>query len=214
MITALYVVIGTAFLVALLLALRGFIKNYVKWRGEMLVTCPESEKPTGVVLNAKHAAVTAALGGHDLILANCTRWPERQNCGQECLSQIESSPEGCLIRNILKSWYLGRACVYCGRKFREIHWHDHKPALRSKQGDFVEWSQIPAESLPDVLRTHDPVCWNCFIAENFRLVHPELVTDRPRKPAASHYPTHTWPLQDGLNYEPDPDGEAPLPSNH
>jgi len=186
MITALYVVIGTAFLLALVLALRGFIRNYVKWRGERLVTCPETEKSAGVVVNAKHAAVTAALGDRDLTLNDCTRWPERRNCGQACLAQIESAPEGCLVRNILQGWYRGKSCIYCGRKFQEIHWHDHKPALRDRKGDFLEWVQVPADQLSEVLQTHDPVCWNCFIAENFRRVHPELVTDRPQKTATWH----------------------------
>jgi hypothetical protein len=42
----------------------------------------------------------------------------------------------------------------------------------------VQWSEIPAEKLQEVMRTHQPVCWNCHIAETFRREHPELVVDR------------------------------------
>ena len=38
------------------------------------------------------------------------------------------------------------------------------------------------EQLPEIFATHQPVCWNCHIAESFRRLHPELVTDRPLEP--------------------------------
>jgi len=39
-----------------------------------------------------HAAATTALGDPELRLKGCSHWPEREQCGQECLSQIESAP--------------------------------------------------------------------------------------------------------------------------
>jgi hypothetical protein len=30
-----------------------------------------------------------------------------------------------------------------------------------------------------VLGTHMPVCWNCYIAQKFRLDHPDMVVYRP-----------------------------------
>jgi hypothetical protein len=30
-----------------------------------------------------------------------------------------------------------------------------------------------------VLETHLAVCWNCYIAQSFRLNHPEMVVYRP-----------------------------------
>ena len=181
MTTAIYVIIVVASIIALSYFLYNFVKKYLKWCGQRLVICPETKKPTAVQMDAKHAAITATLGGQDLILKDCTRWPERQDCGQQCLRQIETSPENCLIRNILTNWYNDKTCIYCGQKIEEIHWHDHKPVFRSPDGNFVEWSQVPVENLPIVLETHTPVCWNCFIAENFRRQYPELVLDRHAK---------------------------------
>ena len=41
-----------------------------------------------------------------------------------------------------------------------------------------QWNEIPAEKLPKVFETHLPICWNCYITETFRRVHPELVLNR------------------------------------
>lgn len=61
---------------------------YLKYRGRMVVTCPETREQVGVRVDAKHAALTAAVGHPDLRLKSCTRWPEKRDCGQECLLQI------------------------------------------------------------------------------------------------------------------------------
>jgi hypothetical protein len=54
----------------------------------------------------------------------------------------------------------------------------HGAALRGHDGPTLQWTEVPAEYLPQLFRTHSPVCWNCHIAETFRHMHPELVTDR------------------------------------
>jgi hypothetical protein len=113
-------------------------------------------------------------------LRDCSRWPERQGCGQECLKQIELSPDGCLVRHILGGWYEGKNCAICRKPFGEINWADHKPALLSPHGKNVEWAEIRAETVPDVLATHAPVCWNCHIVRTFCQQHPDLVLDRSR----------------------------------
>src|SRR5437763_3815390 len=119
------------------------------------------------------------MGLAELRLKACTRWPEKKDCGQECLAQVEWNPEGCLVWNILSGWYEGKSCFYCHVPFGEIHLIDHRPAFLSPEGRTIEWSEIPLEQIPAALDTHSPVCWNCHIAQSFRLEHPELVVDRP-----------------------------------
>jgi hypothetical protein len=46
----------------------------------------------------------------------------------------------------------------------------------------VEWKQVRPEDVPNVFRTHQPVCWNCHLAGSFRRLHPELVVDRELEP--------------------------------
>lgn len=161
-------------------------RTYLKLRGRSLVTCPETHEPTGVRVDALHAAVTALARRGGLRLKDCNRWPERKGCGQECLAQVEAAPEDCLVRAILTKWYEGRKCAFCGTPFGEINWLDHKPALMSPEKVTVEWSDVPTEEIPKVLATHMPVCWNCHTVETFRRRYPELVVDRPWKPGESH----------------------------
>lgn len=161
------------------------LSKYLRFRGARLVTCPQTNEPAGVEVDASRAALTAVLGKPDFHLTACSHWPERQGCGQECLKQIEAAPDGCLVRAILTKWYDGKRCVLCGKGLGDIDWLEHKPALMNTGRRTFEWREIRAERVPEVLSTHLPVCWNCHIAETFRRQYPELVVDRPRKPEGS-----------------------------
>lgn len=160
---------------------RRLLDAWMRYRGTRVVVCPENREMVAVNVDARHAALSASGGRPDLRLETCTRWPEKAGCGQECLGQIESAPEACLLRNILADWYQGKACAFCRRDFHAVHWHDHKPALVAPDGKIVDWQGFRAEQVVDVLATHRPVCWDCRVAETFRREHPELVTDRPSR---------------------------------
>jgi len=175
------VIAGALILAGLLVLLgRAFGRVYLKLRGARVITCPENHRPAGVKVNAAHALITALEGHEDVRLKSCSRWPEKQDCGQECLRQIEAAPEDCLVRNILTKWYAGKTCALCGKPVGEIHWNDHKPALLNAEHKTVEWQDVPAETVPDVLASHQPVCWNCHIVNSLAVQHPELVLDRAR----------------------------------
>jgi hypothetical protein len=165
---------GLAVLIALV------VRNWLRWRGARLITCPETQLPAGVRVDARHAALKSLSGPPELRLADCSRWPEKRNCGQECLKQIERSPEGCLVRYILAQWYADKECSRCGKPLGNIDWLERKPAVMAPGGKTLEWQEVPTERLADVLASHRPVCWNCHIVETFRREHPELVVERPR----------------------------------
>ena len=175
------VVLGVFFLL-----LSSAAAAYLKFRGTRLVTCPETKEPAAVEVDAQYAGFTALMGERGPRLKDCSRWPERQDCGQRCLGQIVSAPEDCLVRNIFTKWYEGKTCAFCGKALGEIDWLDHKPALMSPERVTLEWKEIPAEKVPVVLQTHMPVCWDCHIAETFRRRYPELFVDRSWKPRESH----------------------------
>lgn len=177
--TGLYVALS-----ALYSAARSGLAAFARYRGKRVVVCPETGKHVAVEVDARHAAATAAKGETELVLRSCTRWPERAGCDQDCVAQIARAPEDCLVRAMLDEWYAGKSCHFCGGAFGEIGWADHKPALLSPDHLIVEWKEIAPERVPEVLRTHRPVCWDCAIVETFRADHPELVTDRGRKVAA------------------------------
>lgn len=155
------------------------LRTYLKFRGKRIVSCPENHCDAAVRVAAGKAAYGAMFGGDQLKLSECSRWPEKQACGQDCLGQIEDDPEACLVWTIVSQWFQGKECAYCHKPFVEIHWHDHPPALRDTKGKTFQWNEVPAENLHGILKTHSPVCWNCHIAETFRREHPEMVVNRP-----------------------------------
>lgn len=53
------------------------IRVYTQFRGTRLVTCPEM-------------GVHSVLDEPCLQLSECSRWPMREGCGQDCLRQVEA----------------------------------------------------------------------------------------------------------------------------
>jgi hypothetical protein len=158
---------------------RWLIRSFSKYRGTEIITCPETGKPAVVEVDALHASLTSTVGPPDIRLQNCWRWPLKEECGQECLAELDVAPDQCLVSGVLTRWYRGKNCVYCTRPFQELHWIDHHPALRSPGGELVTWPHVQLRNLWEVLETYKPVCWDCFIAQKFRLDHPDLVVLRP-----------------------------------
>jgi|CXWL01.1.fsa_nt_gi hypothetical protein len=169
-----------------------FLYAWSRRRGERRVICPETLQPVGVELAAGHVALTG-----ELRLGRCDRWPERANCGQECLAQIADSPDGCLVRTRVAAWYHGASCVFCGKEIPDFGATEHAPAVLSPDNVTRSWQEVHAAELDQVLTTHRPVCWDCHVVQTLYRKHPELVTERPAK----------W--QDAVHL---PTGEAPRPS--
>jgi hypothetical protein len=96
------VIIWESLVLLVLLVMFGLVfgRAYLKWRGERIITCPENQRPAGVLVNTRHVLLMTLEGKSDLRLKSCSRWPERKDCGQECLRQIEAAPEDCLVSQI------------------------------------------------------------------------------------------------------------------
>ena len=73
------------------------VQTYFTYRGKRLITCPETLTKEAVDVAAGKAAAEVFAGGSNLRLEECSRWPERRDCGQECLQQIVADPDNCLI---------------------------------------------------------------------------------------------------------------------
>lgn len=174
-----FLIIGLVFLVSLAVPAWMYWRNYRKYRGARVITCPETGCPAAVELDAARAARSFTFDDAELRLASCSRWPERKDCGQDCLAQIEDSPDGCLAKTMVVNWYRGATCVSCGQEIPEIRWSEHKPALMTPERKTIEWNEVPPERLPGVLATHQPVCWNCHVAQTFRDRFPDRVIDLP-----------------------------------
>jgi len=85
------------------------------------VICPETHQQVGVTIDARHAAFTGLGGTAEFHLSDCSRWPARIKCAQDCL------PEA--LRN--KPYTAGE--VHLGKTHREIY---HLPVLLAA---FAAW---------------------------------------------------------------------------
>jgi hypothetical protein len=165
--------------VVVILTLRA-VRTWWKYRGDRLITCPENHRPAGISLAAGRAAAQSLAGKPQLQLSACSRWPERAGCGQECLSQVHESPEGCLVRSILVQWYEGKCCASCQQPFGDISLVGVKPAVLLADKVSLEWSEIPVERLREILASASPICFACHMGNTLVRKHPELVVDRNR----------------------------------
>jgi hypothetical protein len=177
--TAAYLIVAALVVAAIYFSVRYFVRASQRFSGEQVIICPETGKQAMVEVDVRHAALSSLLGQTDLRLESCWRWPLRENCGQECLLQLDVAPPECLVRSVLEKWYRGQKCAFCGHAFREIELTDHKPALLNPDGVTVEWNQIPISSITQAMRVYLPVCWNCHIAQTFHRQRPDLVVERP-----------------------------------
>lgn len=173
-----------AIVVFLLYRLYGSARTYFQFRGKRLVTCPENHRTAAVELDSGEAAREAFMHKPRMLLSECSRWPERKDCGQQCLAEIAMAPSDCLVRNIVVDWFSSKECVYCGRSIAEVRewWVDHKPALLTPEKQIVTWNEFAPEQLPEFFDKCQPVCWSCSVTETFRRQHPELVSDRAPTP--------------------------------
>jgi hypothetical protein len=147
--------------------------------GDRVITCPGNQKTAVVRLDAGHAAWTDIGGERKLRLDSCSRWPERADCGRECLREVEVAPDGCLVRARLEAWYRGARCALCGLWIGSLNWFEMRPGLLTPEGRPLSWAEIPAEELPAAMAAYRPICSDCYLAESFRDHFPDRVIDDP-----------------------------------
>jgi len=64
------------------------LDTYRRFRKPRKVICPDVGNETVVGLDAKHAAVTSAIGATQLRVKDCSNWPEHDKCVQDCIEQM------------------------------------------------------------------------------------------------------------------------------
>lgn len=172
-------IVVAAVVLALIYAGVRFSRAYFRLRGTRVVTCPADQSKAAVDVNAGKAAAGAVFGTPSFSVTACSHWPERHDCGRQCLRDIQASPVDCLVRSHLSRWYEAKTCACCRRPFGTIEWHERHPALMAPNGRTLTWADVDATQLDQILASHRPVCFDCHIAETFRRAHPELVLDNP-----------------------------------
>lgn len=157
----LLIVFAIAFVLSFVPLVYVVVRNSRRFRGPRVVLCPETITPESVEVGAVRAGWTSARGDLQLRLTSCSRWPERRGCQQKCLDQIESAPDGCLVRSRVAEWYQGSACALCGNAIGEIRRTLRAPGLVSPDGKIRKWRELSVEDLAEAFATHRPICSDC-----------------------------------------------------
>ena len=139
----------------------------------------DSGKPVEVEVDRKSAFWTALRGQEHSRLQSCTRWPEKGDCGQECLEQINPSPEN--IERLLTKWYEGKSCAICTRALSPSDWRRSRLALLNEQHKLFELRDMYLEELQQTLQNMRPLCWNCHQEERTRQAVPQRVLKGDRQ---------------------------------
>jgi hypothetical protein len=177
--TTILQVLAVAFVLSWIPAIAVYYLARRRAAGERVITCPETRTTEVVRVDAGHAAWSEMRGDRNLRLEKCSRWPEKKECGQDCLREIEASPDGCLVRERLENWYRGSQCALCGMAIGPVHWFEYRPGLLTTENRVVAWEDLPARDLPTALAVGRPICSDCCVAESFRAQFPERVLDDP-----------------------------------
>lgn len=85
----LLVLIGAVVLLGIFyVLLPRFIFTYQRFRRKRVLRCPESGMLVEVDMDPRFAALTSPFGKPLLRVKNCTLWPRKKDCEQECLHDV------------------------------------------------------------------------------------------------------------------------------
>ncbi len=146
---------------AVVLAVRGYRVS----RGTRLVRCPEGGDVVQTEVNPWRAALASAFGAESNVVRACTHWPERGQCSQECLHQIETSPTGCREEDLVARWRDGRDCAVCGIHLDTTWQAPNQVAYLGPEGATSQLRDLKAEDLVRLFWSCEPVCWDCHTSQ-------------------------------------------------
>ena len=174
-------IIGAILLVALPVGIS--LQSYFRNRGRRVIICPENQRPETVELDGKFAFSSALRGEEHDRLQSCTRWPEKGDCGQECLAQVNPSPEN--LERLLQKWYQGKSCAICNRQLTPADWRRSRLALLNENQKLFELRHMHLDEVPSALDRMKPLCWNCHQEERVRQAAPPRILKGDRRSASS-----------------------------
>ena len=61
------------------------VHTFQRYRNKRLMTCPEIGGPADVNIDSRRAAFSSAFGRPLLKIKNCTLWPKKKGCDEDCI---------------------------------------------------------------------------------------------------------------------------------
>ena len=173
--------IALLFVAVLLVYLAIAARTWVRVRGERLVVCPETNLPVAVKVNVGYAIASTLWDQPELRLTSCSRWPERQDCDQPCVHQIETAPNETSPQVIAADFFGKEHCTICGLPIGAPARTTRQPGFMNPASREVDtWDSLPVQDLPRAMTAWRPLCANCTEAESFREMAPARMTDSER----------------------------------
>jgi hypothetical protein len=146
------------------------LHTYYENRGRHAVKCPANGQPADVEMDHGFVLKTAMHGQERSRLQSCSRWPENGECGQECLAQVDPSPEN--LERLFSSWFAGRSCAICTRDLTPSDWRQGRLGVLDQKQQLFELRDMAVDNLQSTLKDTSPLCWTCHQEERARQVLP------------------------------------------
>jgi hypothetical protein len=154
-------------------------RTWTEVRGARLVVCPETQQPVAVQVDVGHAVASALWEQPDLRVTSCSRWPERQDCDQPCVRQIERAPSETRPKTIASHFFARQRCAICTEKIAPLGAFTLQPGFMNPATRRVaRWDDVPPRDLPRAVADWRPLCANCTLSESLRQDFPDRVTER------------------------------------
>ncbi len=161
--------IGAAVLVGL--PLGPTLGRYFKNRSRRQVICPGDYQLAEVEVDPQFAVQASIQGrGDEARLQNCNHWPERSECGQECLAQVEATPYN--LELLFKKWFKGKRCIICSRTLTPSDWRFGRMGFLNDEFKLMELRQIDLTELGSIEEPKRPLCWSCHQQEKQHQAKP------------------------------------------
>ncbi len=61
------------------------VHTFQRYRNKRVMTCPETEGLAEVDIDSRRAAFSSAFGRPLLKIKNCTLWPKKKGCDEDCI---------------------------------------------------------------------------------------------------------------------------------
>ncbi len=167
--------IGAAILVGLPVA--STLKTYFNNRGRRPVFCPDDGRRAEVEVDPKFALQAAMQGKERSRVQTCTLWPENATCGQECLAQVEATPDN--LDRLFAKWFEGKPCAVCSRTLTPSDWRFGRLGFLNEESQLMELRQIDMTELGSIAEPTRPLCWSCHQQEKQRPTPPVQIGPSP-----------------------------------
>lgn len=141
------------------------------------VICPENRQSAEVTIAIGDRIRSLLRGRENLHLEACSRRQNRQECGEECLLQVDLHPQ--ILPRVLRAWAEGKACAICGRVLTEADWLHGRFAGLDENDRFVPGGEMPLRALPMALERYRPICWPCHGIQRERRLPTLFPGSRP-----------------------------------